>query len=57
MQNGHQIITDKTKESTLYTKSAKNPSSSIFEDLASEMDSYEPKNKPLASDICRCVDR
>ena len=57
MQNGHQITTDKTKESTLYTKSAKNPSSSNFEDLASEISSYEPKTKTWASDICRCSDR
>merc|ERR1711915_976244 len=57
MQNGHQIITDKTKESTLNTKSAKNPSSSNFEDLASEISSYEPKTKPWASDICGCSDR
>merc|ERR1711915_1063324 len=48
---------DKTKESTLHTKTAKNPSSRIFEDLASEISSYEPKPKPWASDICRCSDR
>ena len=55
MQNGHHIITDKTKESTLYTKSAKNPSSRIFEDLASEIGNYEPKTEPW--DNCRCADR
>ena len=57
MQNGHQIITDKMKENNLYTKSTQSPSSRIFDDVTSDMGSYEPNTKPWASDNCRCADR